>query len=282
MRLNAYILVADPTWLTKSVGAYYEHVAEIIVSYDRSGHGFTGVPIPVDHCLDLLKKIDKDRKMVLLPGDFANCERTLQMSETSQRQAALDRASVASDWVLQIDTDEFLPDCGVLLRVLEQARDYQYVEWPMRVLFRRLPNGQFLEVCEQGGTDHYEYPGPIALRSGGVLTEARSGKGAVLRMTAEQITPSLQLRQPPRPNEIRMAGLTAGDAIIHNSWGRPASDVKRKIATWSHASWRAWAFYYLKWVPAPLRWRRMLDFHPFAHGLWPALRKSPLIESPSE
>ncbi len=44
MRLNAYVLAADPAWIEESVASYYDLVQRILVSFDDSGTSWTGHP----------------------------------------------------------------------------------------------------------------------------------------------------------------------------------------------------------------------------------------------
>jgi hypothetical protein len=175
MHLAAYVLAADPTWIRTSVLAYYPHVSRIVVSFDRRGLGWSGEPVPAKRCVAALKSIDRDRKLVLLPGDYCGTHDDLMAAETAQRQEALDAAAEGADWVLQIDTDEVLPDASALTRALAATQDERYVavSWPMRVLYRRLGRGRFLEVAAEDGSLHVEYPGPVAVRSGTRLDHAR-------------------------------------------------------------------------------------------------------------
>ena len=274
MRLNAYILAADPAWIELSVGAYYHLVSRIIVSFDRHARGWTGAPIATEACMARLRAIDPDHKMHFIEGDFARPGFTPMQNDTHQRQTALDLAGANADWVIQIDTDEFLPDAMALRQMLHLAeeRHATAVEWPMRVLFRQLANQRFLEVCSASGSDRFEYPGPIAIRPGARLTNARRCGGPFLRPVVAGDAESLQISRKPEPGEIRVP-LPASQAIIHNSWGRDAASIKSKIASWSHhEGWRSRLFYMLRWKPAPLFWRSMRDLHPFAKGLWPALK----------
>ena len=64
MRLNAYLLAADPTWIEAGIGSYYDAVAQIVVSYDRNHRGFTGRPVPVDECLARMRAIDRDGNLI--------------------------------------------------------------------------------------------------------------------------------------------------------------------------------------------------------------------------
>ena len=112
-RIKAYVLAADPTWLERSVGAYYPFVDEIVVSYDRSSRGWTGAPVPVEECLTRLRVLDGDGKMRFCPGDFSSPVQDPMENDTLQRGVALQLASQEADWVLQLDTDEWGRWCGM-------------------------------------------------------------------------------------------------------------------------------------------------------------------------
>lgn len=277
MRLHAYVLAADPAWLERSVLSYYDLVDEIVVSYDRSGRGWTGALVPVDETLERLDALDQDGKLRRVGGDYARAARTPIECDTAQRQEALAEAGRGADWVLQIDTDEVLPRPGRLPELLKYAeeRDLDAVEWPMRVLFRSLPGGRFLEVCELDGRDHFEYPGPIAVRPGARLVDARRAAAPFLRPAVQGDERSLQVARPPDEGETRAELLLPEDAILHYSWAGSPKRIRSKVSSWGHSSgWRSQAYYQLRWRPSPYLWRTMRDFHPFARGLWPALKVS--------
>lgn len=277
MRLHAYVLAADPAWVERSLPAYYDLVDEIVVSYDRSGRGWTGVAVPVEETLERLEALDHDGKFRRVGGDYARAAATPMECDTAQRQEALAEAGRGADWVLQIDTDEVLPRPDRLLDLLDyaEARGLEAVEWPMRVLFRSLDRGRFLEVCEADGRDRFEYPGPIAVRPGADLIDARRAAAPFLRPVTRGDHGSLQLTQPPGSGETRAELLGPEDAILHYSWAGSPERIRKKVSSWSHSSGRrSQTYYWLRWRPAPYLWRVMRDFHPFAHGLWPALKIS--------
>jgi hypothetical protein len=183
MKLAAYVLAADPTWVRTSVLAYYPYVSRIVVSYDRGGRGWSGAPVPARRCVAALRSIDVARKLRFVPGDHAGRHADLMAAETAQRQTALDIASAGADWVLQLDTDEVVPDAGALCRALADVPPaYQGVAWPMRVLYRRLRGGRYLEVAAPDGGLHVEYPGPVAVRAGATLHHARNPVGYTLKV----------------------------------------------------------------------------------------------------
>jgi len=275
MRIHAYVLAADPTWLRASVRVYYPHVDKLVVSYDAAGRGWTGAPVRSEECLAALRSLDADGKIEWAAGSFsAGASKNYLAAETAQRRDALARAAAGSDWVLQIDTDEVLPDWSRLRETLEEAAALRLpaVEWPMRVLFRRLRGGRYLEVATTSRTTHFEYPGPIAVRPDVELVECRRTSSAYLRPVVRGDRFSLQIRLPPAAGEHRVELLSAGEAIWHNSWARPPVAVREKIASWGHNEGiRSWFYYYAKWLPAPLTWRLLRRVHPFHKALWPHL-----------
>jgi hypothetical protein len=280
VRFSAYVLAGDPYCVERSVMSYYDLVDRIFVSYDQSGRGWTGAPISIQAVLSRISEIDRDQKVVEISGDYMGTADTPMGCETLQRQAALNAASENADWVLQLDTDEVLPRPRRLVEILDQAYadGHQAVEWPMRVLFGRSVRGQLLEVCEEDGAEHFEYPGAIAVRGGVQLAEGRRVIGGFLRPVVTGSS-AIQLSRPPEDGETRWSGLDAEDAVWHYSWVGPSARIRSKIASWGHNDgWRSQAFYWLRWRPAPILWRLMRDFHPFAVGLWPALKISDAVD----
>jgi hypothetical protein len=278
MRIHAYLLAADPTWLRASVGAYYSHVERLVVSYDAGARGWTGAPVRVDECLGILRSLDVDGKIEWIAGDFAaGATQDYVAADTRQRRHALTRAGAGADWVLQIDTDEILPDWVRLHDMLERAAGLGLpaVEWPMRVLFRRLPRGRYLEIATTHGTTHFEYPGPIAVRPEVTLVECRRTGLPYLRPLVRGDRFSLQVRRSPETGEHRADLLAPHEAILHNSWARRPEVVREKLSSWSHNQGaKSWLYYYAIWLPAPVTWRLLRRLHPLHGPLWPRVWQS--------
>lgn len=280
-RIAAYIMPGDPVWLSSSLSRYYALLDALVIIAPRSRRGWTGSVIPVDECLDIVGRLDTRGIHRVVWGEWENAREPMR-ADSAQRQAAIDALGDEFDWILQIDNDEILPNTASLIALLEEAerRGIGAVEWPMRVLFRRLPGGDYLEVCALNGAPRYDYPGPIAVRPGSVTSDARRGPGAFLRPVVRGDGESLQLRQPPADGEVRLDALGHPDAIVHNSWGREPSAVHRKIRTWGHAAGlKGELYYWSKWWVAPVLWPAMRNFHPFARGLWPRLTRTPDVAS---
>jgi hypothetical protein len=281
VRINAYVLASDPTWLSSSVLAYYEQVEKIVVSYDESHRGWSGAPVPVEECLRILRRLDTAGKLDLRPGRFAlrsGRANERAQADTRQRQTALTQAGEGADWVLQIDTDEVLPRWQTLRTALGEAegRGLPAVEWPMRVLFRRLRDGRFLEVVNADRSTHFEYPGPVVVRPDASLVDCRRADGPYLRPVVSGDRSSLQVVRPPEEREHRITSIEPEDAIWHNSWGRAPSVIRTKLKSWTHGGGtRSWLYYYAQWLPSPLTWRVMRNFNRVYPPLWPRLGVAP-------
>lgn len=273
VKVNAYVLLADPTWIRTSVTAYYDHVDTIVASYDESSRGWTGRPIDVERCIEALRSVDPAGKIRFVTGRYSMPGHPL-VADTAQRQEALDLASEDADWVLQLDTDEVLPSPEALIHMLRRADELSVpaVEWPMRVLYRALRHGGYLQVMDSREHVHFDYPGPVAVRSGTRLTSARRTSTSFLRPAVSGHDRSIQVTRDAEPGEIRVTGLRLDEAIWHNSWARPHRQTLRKVRTWGHSEGLKSAVYIARrWAPSPWTWRYGREWHPFASGLWPEL-----------
>lgn len=273
VRIGAYLLAGDPVWLASSLSRYYGFLDDLVVVAPEDRLGWTGRPIPVDECLEIVRRLDHRGIARIVWGSWRDVIDPLR-ADTAQRQAGIDALGNGVDWVLQVDNDELLPEPEELLALLGEAdrRSLRAVEWPMRVLFRRLADGSFLQVVGSDGTPRYDYPGPVAVRAGTRVTQARRTEGPLLRAVVRGDTVSRPLLNELGDGEERLECLAPEQAIVHNSWGRDWRAVYRKVTTWGHASgWRGQLYYWGIWLPAPVTWRVLRDFHPFARGLWPRL-----------
>ena len=277
MKLNAYVLAADPKWIQASVLSYYGIVSTLIVSYDKRGLGWTGVPVPVEECLALLRAIDGDHKMKFIAGDFARLDRSPMENDTYQRRCALEEASANCDWVLMLDTDEVLPDAEKFIQRLKAQVPpvYKSVEWPLRALFQRLPDGFFLEVCDASGHQHSEYAA-IAVRPGVKLIEARRNTALQWRFDLPQsLKASIkdQLKRLGGQQSRVHAHISEGEAIWHFTWIRTEDELRRKLSSWGHSlDFDTEKYLSDVWRPAPQNWRRLENFHPIYPSTWPKLR----------
>ncbi len=276
-RIGAYILPGDPTWLAKTLAAYYPLLDELVVPVPADGVGWAGRRIPVEAVLAIVRNLDDRKILRTVEGVWTDLEQPMR-ADTAQRQAALDALVGRADWVLQVDNDELLPKPGALMSAIDAAEDVglSAVEWPMRVLFRRTRRWVY-EIAGEDRGPRYDYPGAIAVRPEVTLADARRTTGAFLRPVVVGDDRSLQVRRPAGDGEQRWFELHPEEAIIHNSWARSAGEVWQKTRSWGHADGlRGVAYFAFQWLPAPLTWRFTRNLHPFARDLWPRLiRRAP-------
>lgn len=267
MRINAYILAADPSWIESSVLSYYDLVDRIVVSFDANGLGYTGVSVDIEQCLSRLKAIDSAEKLDLHPGHFARREffsRPME-NETHQRRAALAAASEDAEWVLQLDTDEVLADNECFRAALAKADrlNRNALNYPAINIWSVSHNGRFLEQTDRGWRRMGGYPGPMAVRAGSHLTLARRVGSGHFHVDLHQSASKWAV-----PNDVEVdLVIPAEKAIFHFSWVRSEDWLKRKIATWSHSCDR-------DWTDEIERWRRARK-HPIFASLMSQFERGP-------
>ena len=270
MKFKAYILAADPNWIEASVLSYYDFVEEILVSYDLDGRGWSGKPIPVEECLKRLHAIDKDKKLRLLGGNYYRSDRSPMQNDTYQRQCAIDEIGDTADWIVELDTDEVLPNASSFFKSLEKVpKDRTLVEWPMRVFFQKTPSGKFLEVTTFFRKQLSEFPGPVATRPGVKVDNARCSSAATrwhFDIGPTTYVPELKSRKP-------VDGIIAkDDAILHFSWVRSDEDILKKVNGWSHSTdFNPGEYFKNVWKAAPKKWPFIYNFHPVWPKRWQAL-----------
>lgn len=262
-RLHAYVLVADPSYLRESIQAYYPLVERIVLSYDENATSWTGTPLPVQQCLEILAEIDVDNKCEHHPGHFARTELAPFENETYQRQHALDRASVGADWVLQLDTDEVMLNPSAFLDMLRRADSHgaDALDFPSRWLYTRTSPGRYLEVTRRFWQVAGSFPGPLAVRAGVRLRHARQTEAPVFRVDF-----ATRSTDPWRsPNAPVDAVIPGEDAVLHFSWVRDPAAMRRKFEWSGHTRHMRPPRVYRRWV-----WRTK---HPLLASLTTPLRR---------
>lgn len=233
LRLNAYVLAADPWWLEESIRGYYDLVDRIVVSYDENATSWTGTPLPVEDCLARIKAIDTQGKCDYRPGNFARLDHHPLENDTHQRSVAIEAASEGCDWVLQLDTDEVVPVPAEFLSCLEEAdsRGATGLEYPSRYLYARTSNGDFLEMSSRRWGVIGNYPGPVAVAAGTRLRHARQADVNLFRVDFS--SHSTDPRHPWDAIVHRVVKPEAG--ILHYYWVRSEEDMLRKAGWSGHA-----------------------------------------------
>lgn len=264
MRISAYILVADPAFLRESVAAYYPWVDRIVLSFDQNSISWSGVPLPVDHCLKILAPVDTEGKFVYAPGLYAATERPALQSETLQRQSALEVAGTGADWVLQLDSDEVMLSPEVFFRALRRA-DYagaRALDFPSRWLYSRVSPGLYLERSSRAGRVAASYPGALAVRPGTRLRLARQTDAPHYRVDFAARNTDPWRSRDASVDEV----ISPDDSVAHFSWVRPASVIQEKFAWSGHADGIDAAAEYRRWLRRTKHYRVTAALTPFSRS----------------
>jgi len=279
MRLNAYIMLADPAFLGPSVRSYYSLVDRIVVSYDENARSWTGTPLPIEHCLEILRELDTERKCDYRPGHFGRLGIDPLENDTYQRRVALAQAAEGADWVLQLDTDEVMPRPDVFLRAVEhaEAAGAWALDYPARWLYTRVRPGRFLEASGRFWRLACSYPGPLAVRTGTWLRLARQTDNPMYRVDIR----AWNTDPAAPPHTIVHETVPADAAVLHYSWVRSAEDIARKVGWSGHSEeWRT-SGKYGQWLHATRTpWRTILKT-PFA-SKWRRYRLTRVPDFPGE
>jgi len=264
LRLKAYVMAADPSWIEQSVMSYYDLIEELVVCYDKNGIGWTGEPIPVQECLERLQKIDFEKKIRLLPGDFARPKENPCDSDTYQRQVALDAIGDSCDWVIQFDTDEVLGDKDAFLRCLKncQSEGFAALDYPARWLYRQVRDDLFLERSSRVWQITANYPGPVAVRPNMKLLLCRQCEPPPYRVDFKERSTDPLRSEHAKVHEV----IDSEQGVWHFAWVRDESTFTRK-SKWSTHSRD------FDWSPEVRRWF-WCGRHPYlAAAVTPLMRK---------
>ena len=240
-RLSAYLLLADPAFIEESVRSYYPLVRRIVASYDRSHLSWSGHPVRTGECIERLKRIDTECKVEFVPGDFSSPNRPAEECETLQRNAALRLAAEGADWVIQLDTDEVLPDPRCFSASVSAAhhRNLAALDFPARWLLAEPRPGLFVERATAFLRTASGFPGPAAIRADQTLAFCRAIEAPPTHPLPQIFRVDIRRRSadPARKTGWPVHALIdRGQSILHFSWVRTAAEVADRLQFHGHAT----------------------------------------------
>ena len=245
MRINAYIPISEPRWLRASLASYYAVVERIVVVYDERGFGFSGSPINVQGCLEVLKNVDPDGKLEFLPGRYYDESRDPLGNDTHQRQCALDVAEKDADWVIQLDSDEVITDANEFLNCLREAdeKGFDALDYPARWFHYALGHFRYLERSRRPWKVRATYPGPIAVRHGAKLNLARQCDAKAFRVDLQPFS-----TDPAQLHSAVHRVVRPDQAIYHYARVRSKAELGMKTQSSGHAREMEWNAVIERWL----------------------------------
>jgi len=232
-------LAYDWRYALDAIRSYYCIADEIILGLDRSLISWSGNRFKVDMA-ELgrgLRRIDMDRKIRLLRGDFHSHGAPMR-NDTWERNW-LSRKCRPGNWVVQIDSDE----------VLVNPREFR--EWLVRRTGGQTVNGRWELVFKViGGTALVVDYRKSYIQ---VATMRRGGYVSARETTERRVVSPL--------------------VLLHYSLGRTAADLKQKLYNWSHSPDFDLPAYLKLWKSVTLRnYGRFRNFHFLYGPHYPRLR----------
>ncbi len=265
IRLGAYLLLGDPAYLEQSIHSLYGIAERIVVVYDRDGLSWTNQPLPIEHCLSVVDRIDAEGKVELLPGDFHDTGLAPLEAETLERNAGIAALGEDVDWVVQIDTDEVLGNPARFVESIEraEANGMSALAYPSRWLYGRVRGRTYLERCRRAWGISAGYPGPVAVRAGTRLRLARQCDVPVWRVDFR-----FRNTDPAHPRDVRVdETVDPDDGIWHFSWVRSEAEMRAKSTSSGHVDDINWGREIDRWL---VRCR-----HPYLTTLFTPVRRPP-------
>ena len=166
-------MASELPWLRESLMSYYQFVDRIVVTYDSRNLSWTQRPLDITPVLDLLNELDVDNKIEFHSQNFHKFVDPMD-NDTYQRQVSLNLASRDCDWVLQLDTDEVVPNASRFFGKLPLADNVGALEiwYPAYWVYNQN------RFCSLVYSDRFlrpvaGYPGPVFVRPYAQLSCAR-------------------------------------------------------------------------------------------------------------
>jgi hypothetical protein len=235
VKVNAYIMLADPAWIESSMMSYYFLVNKIVVTYDENSMSWSGTPLNIDSLIERIQKVDVLGKCEFVPGHFSRSEHydDPMLNDTYQRSVSISRASEGADWIVQVDTDEIVPDFQLVLNLINEAelQECESIWFPQRWLYMYPYKYVGIEWCKRGGRRNSVYAGPIVIRSGTNVVLARRTAGKGLHVNRRESNVS------PHADNFAVSHRQIEDdlCLLHMSQVRSYTAWMDKIRSWSHS-----------------------------------------------
>lgn len=238
----AGLLAYDWRQALGSIASYYPIADEIVLGLDRDRVSWSRKPFRMDvaACLAALRRLDRERKIRVIRGDFHAASAPM-LNETAERRA-LAAACAPGNWILQIDADE------ILLNPRPFADWLRAYGWKRQVLAR--------------WTTVFKVIGRAAL---------------VIDSDAEWIPVGTLDPRYTEARNTREWAVRSPLELLHFSWGRSDAQLQAKLKHWGHSRDFDTTALLKLWRQVSLsNYRRYRDFHPLDGPLWPGLRVLPL------
>ena len=187
--------------------------------YDEAGLSWTKRPLPIEHCLSVVDRMDTEGKVILLPGNFHDTGLLPLEAETLERNAGHRRpgTTTSTGWCRSTPTRcSGAPGRFVEAIARAHSEGRSALDYPARWLYGHVGGQIYLERCRRTWGISAGYPGPMAVKAGTTLRLARQCDVPIWRIDFRR-----RNTDPAHPRDARVDELVRPDeGIWHFSWVR--------------------------------------------------------------
>jgi hypothetical protein len=233
----------DWRYALQSLPHCYGIADEVLLGLDAKRISWSGKPYPFDERAFRrgLTRLDALGKVRVVEADF-HAQGSPRDNDTYERNL-LSRLCKPGNWVLQIDSDEWM------------TNPLEFKAWLQAQRWEREVQAHWSVVYKVIGATALVIDGPPEWVGVG---STRRGAYVHMRDTGGW----------PRRSPLH---------LLHFAWGRSRAELKRKLGNWSHSGDFDAAAALKRWDAVTLRnYRAVRDFHPIHPTVWPSLRAEPL------
>ncbi|GHT66154.1 hypothetical protein FACS189452_01530 [Bacteroidia bacterium] len=221
----------DYEYVFSSLPLLYAHADTICLSIDKNRQTWSGNKYELPNSFfDRIKAMDVDEKITIYEDDFYDPNITTMQNDTRQRN--MTRNFVGKDgWCVQVDSDEYFYDFGAFVRFLHtlDSNTPQMVVTKWISMYKADEHGIYaINALENQGLaainfEQYSYARGVA----------------DVKMVKTYFT------------------------VWHQSWARPADEIKCKLENWSHKNDFDTQAYFEQWMNlTPQNYKTYKNFHP--------------------
>ena len=241
MKYSFYTLIAyDYKYALNAISSYYDIADEIFLGLDKNRISWTGKKFDFDddYFFDRIKKIDKDKKIMVIQSNFYRNKHSPLANETLERNF-LSNYCKNENYVIGIDSDEYILNPKVLL-------DYSFSkDNDLKAIFHSV-----YKVIDE---DKVLVTLPQEYSLIGTFFKGRYMKA---RMTS-------------RSKKFVVCPLE----ILHYSWGRTREELIQKLQNWGHSKDVNHETFMKDWDMTRMNnYEQKRNFHPLVAYFWEKLK----------
>jgi hypothetical protein len=246
MRLKGITLLAyDTAVMVESIRSYIDHLDELLVGLDENRQTWAGSTYELEP--GIVEKLQAISPKVRIVEDMFYMPGLGTMDNDTRERNFLSSHIENFDYILSVDSDEILLNADATVDWLKQVKQQDVCILGSWVnVYKELEDG-YLVIGNDSGIELSDVP---------IITD-RTDRFVNARWT--------------RQNYIMSPAV-----LLHFSWARTETELRRKLANWSHSEDFCINDHLNMWLKADAKnYGSYRNFHPVTPTEWPALKLIP-------